>query len=99
MSRRLLVRPLAERDLREAQEWYDEQRPGLGEEFRAAVDLQFGRILERPRMYPVIYRDVRRAIVRRFPHLVYFGMSGDDVVVLACLHSSRDQRLLRYRLG
>lgn len=99
MSRRLFVRPLAARDLREAQDWYDEQRPGLGDEFRAAIDLQLARVLERPHLYPVIYRDVRRAIVRRFPYLLYFGLSGDDVVVLACLHSSRKPAGLRYRLG
>jgi hypothetical protein len=45
----------------------------------------------------------RRLIVRplaeRFPYLLYFDLSGDDVVILACLHSRREQRLLRYRLG
>lgn len=99
MSRRLIVRPLAARDLRAAQDWYDEQREGLGDEFRAAVDLQLARVLERPRLYPVVYGDVRRAILRRFPYLLYFGLSGDQVVLLACLHSRREPTRLRYRLG
>jgi hypothetical protein len=46
VSRRLIVRPLAARDLREAQDWYDEQRSGLGDEFRAAVDAQLARVVE-----------------------------------------------------
>lgn len=99
MSRRLIVRPLAARDLREAQDWYDEQRPGLGDEFRAAVDLQLARVLERPQLYPVVYRDVRRAILRRFPYLLYFGLNGDEIVLLACLHGRRDPARLQYRLG
>lgn len=99
MSRRLIVRPVAARDLREAQDWYDEQRPGLGDEFRTAVDAQLARIVEQPHLYPVVYQEARRVVLRRFPYLLYFGLAGDDVVILACFHSRRDQRLLRYRLG
>jgi hypothetical protein len=32
---RLLIRPQAEADLREARNWYENQRPGLGDEFLA----------------------------------------------------------------
>jgi hypothetical protein len=28
----LIIRPQAEADLRDAQQWYDSQRPGLGDE-------------------------------------------------------------------
>jgi hypothetical protein len=86
VSRRLIVRPLAEQDLLEAQEWYDEQRPGLGGD------------LERPLLYPAVYRNARRAVARRFPYLLYFSVSDDTVIVLACLHSKRDSVLLRSRI-
>lgn len=64
MSLRLVVRPLAEQDLVETQKWYEEQRPGLGDEFRITVDRLMGRILERPQLYPEVYRRVRRAVMR-----------------------------------
>jgi len=99
VSRRLIVRPLAEQDLLEAQEWYDEQRPGLGGDFRSTIDGLLRRILERPLLYPAVYRNVRRAVVRRFPYLLYFSVSDDTVVVLACLHSKRDSVLLRSRIA
>lgn len=35
----LLFRPAAAADLDEAFLWYERQRPGLGQEFLAAVDL------------------------------------------------------------
>jgi hypothetical protein len=72
VSRRLTVRPLAEQDLLEAQEWYDEQRPGLGGDFRSTIDGLLRRILERPLLYPAVYRNARRAVVRRFLYLLYF---------------------------
>jgi hypothetical protein len=56
VSLRLVVRPLAEQDLVEAQRWYEEQRPGLGEEFRITVDRLMARILERPGLSPEMNR-------------------------------------------
>lgn len=98
MSLRLIVRPLAEQDLRDAQRWYEEQRSGLGNEFRTTADSLIRRIVERPRLYPEVYRDVRRAVMRRFPYLVYYILSPEAVVVLACLHSKQDPALLRSRV-
>jgi len=94
---RLVVRPLAEQDLVETQRWYEEQRPGLGDEFRLTVDRLVGRIIERPQLYPEVYRSVRRAVVRRFPYLLYYVVTSDAIVLLACLHGKRDSALLRSR--
>jgi plasmid stabilization system protein ParE len=98
VSRHLIVRALAEEDLLEAQAWYDEQRPGVGGEFRSTIDGLLNRVLERPPLYPKVYRNVRRAVVRRFPYLLYFVLVGDTVIVMACLHSKRDPALLRSRV-
>jgi plasmid stabilization system protein ParE len=98
VSLRLVVRRLAELDLAGAQRWYEAQRPGLGEEFRQTIDIQFSRILERPRAFPTVHGPVRRAVVRRFPYLLYFTLTADTVTVLACLHSKRDPGLLAARI-
>lgn len=98
MSLRLVVRPLAEQDLVDTQKWYDEQRPGLGDEFRITVDRLMVRILGRPQLYPEVYRGVRRAVMRRFPYLLYYVVTSDAVVLLACLHGKRDPTLLRSRI-
>jgi plasmid stabilization system protein ParE len=92
------VRRLAEQDLLEAQRWYDEQRTGLGTEFRAAVSELLNRLADAPFAYPIVHQQhVRRAVLRRFPYLVYFAASDTTVTVLACLHSSRDPRLAQER--
>ena len=38
MKWRLVIRPRAETDLREARNWYESQRAGLGAEFLAEID-------------------------------------------------------------
>lgn len=98
MSLPLVVRPLAEQDLIDAQKWYEEQRPGLGNDFRIATGSLISRILERPHLYPEVYRNVRRAVMRRFPYLLYYILTNDEVVVIGCLHSKRNPALLRSRV-
>lgn len=61
MNHVLMIRPEAEEDLAEAQDWYESQREGLGSEFFDAVELVFNRIRETPELYAEGYRGVRRA--------------------------------------
>ena len=88
----LFVRPAAAADLEDGFLWYDAQRPGLGNEFLDAVEQAFRGVRENPRRYRVVYRDTRRAHVRRFPYGVFYRIVGDDVVVVACFHGKRDPR-------
>jgi plasmid stabilization system protein ParE len=93
----LVVRPAAAADLDEAFLWYEAQRDGLGEEFLNAVTRIMSGLAESPRQYPVVYRDTRRALVRRFPYSVFYRVLESDVVVVACFHGSRDPETWRGR--
>lgn len=73
-------------------------RPGLGDDFRAAIDGLLRRVSEFPLAFPQVHRGIRRAGVRRFPYLVYYSVTPDAVIVVACLHSRRDPALLKSRL-
>ena len=80
------------------EDWYEDQEAGLGVEFRKAVDELFGRIGDNPLAHPERYRGNRRAILRRFPYVVWYRLAEDSAVVLACVHGRRDPRLARARL-
>lgn len=99
MKYRIIVRRLAERDLEDAEDWYNGQQSDLGTEFRDAITDLFGRLAENPRIYPRVYGDVHRAVLRRFPYLVYFVIDDSEVIVLAVLDSRRDPRIHRERSG
>lgn len=88
--RQLLVRPAAAADIEEAYLWYEKQRAGLGEEFLAAVDSLLGEIVAHPTAHPVVHREARRALLRRFPYAIFFRVYGETVVVFACMHGRRD---------
>lgn len=88
----LVIRPAAAADLDEAFLWYDAQRPGLGGDFLNAVEQVFHALVENPHRYRVVYRETRRANVRRFPYGVFYRIVGNDVVVVACFHGRRDPK-------
>lgn len=92
MSRRLVIRRPAERELKQAMHWYDQRRAGLGDELLDEVRDVLGRVLDRPLSFPVVYRDIRRALLDRFPYGVLFRLRGDAVVVTAFHHARRDPK-------
>jgi hypothetical protein len=63
-------------------------RQGLGDTFTDRDLLE--RLVEAPFSYLMIYRAVRRALVRDFPYSVFFLVEETRVVVLAALHQMRD---------
>ena len=95
--RPIVVRPAAAADIDEAFLWYERQRPGLGEEFLAAVQSTRDSIAAHPAMYPVIHRDTRRALVHRFPYGIFYRVYGEVIVVVACMHGRRDPRRWKSR--
>ena len=94
---RCVVRPAAAADIDEAFLWYEAQRVGLGRQFLAAADTLINAIAEHPLRYPVIRRNTRRALLRRFPYAMYFRIYDDVIVVVACMHGRRNPRRWQVR--
>ena len=86
---RPVFRPQAERELLDARDWYEEQRPGLGDTFAAEIDRALARIVQTPLAYPRVQGETRRALVRRFPYAIYFHAIADEIVILAVVHGRR----------
>ncbi|MEO8218631.1 MAG: type II toxin-antitoxin system RelE/ParE family toxin [Acidobacteriota bacterium] len=78
------------RDVERAFAWYETQRTGLGAQFREELNTTLDIIAANPESSPVVRIRIRRAVLRRFPYLVFYLVEGQQIVVLACLHASRD---------
>jgi len=92
VSSSLRVRPAAAADIEDAYRWYEARRPGLGEEFLQSVGSILEVIARQPKRFPVVHRDLRRALLQRFPYGIFFRIRGDHPMVVACFHASRDPR-------
>ena len=88
--RQLLVRAGAAGDIEEAYGRYQRQRAGLGEEFLVAVDAILCDIVTHPTTYPVIHREAKRALLRRFPYAIFYRVRSEPIIVIACMHGRRD---------
>jgi plasmid stabilization system protein ParE len=91
---RVILRPQAETDVRQAREWYESKRLGLGRDFLDGVQGVIAGLAKRPLRYPVVYRNVRRALLRRFPYGVFYSVTEAEVFVVACFHSKRNPSVL-----
>lgn len=98
MRRSLLVRPEAEQDLAEAYDWYENQVTGLGVDFLDAVDSTFETITSNPHFYRKIHRNLRRALLRRFPYGVFYLEGELTVTVIAVIHGRRDPKRWQKRI-
>jgi len=93
----VIVRPEAEDELLEAIDWYEARSPGLGSELYRCVDGCFEQIVRHPEMYPVVHRDLRMGVVRRFPYLVLYRIATECIYVVAVFHAKRDPNVWRDR--
>jgi len=93
----LRLRPESEQDLADAAVWYEDQRDEMGNQFLDEVLSVFSVISETPLMFPVVHRNIRRALIHRFPFGVYYRVESDGIVVVAVMHGSRDPRQWKSR--
>ena len=92
MTSEVTFGPLVKFDLADAYDWYERQEEGLGERFLDAFDSCVELIRENPRANPVVHRDIRRSLLRRFPYLVFYRAEADAITVIGCFHGKRDPR-------
>lgn len=98
MTRRLVVTLEAGADIAEAIAWFGRISPSLPARLRVELDDVNASILEHPELHPVVYRNFRRALLRKFPYSVFYVVDGDVVLVVGVVHQSRDESAWKRRI-
>ena len=80
---------IANTELVEVCEWYEQRQTGLGLSFKNAVRDAANRIARAPLMFPVELDDVRRYVMNRFPYTLRYVLRGEEVWVVAVSHHHR----------
>ena len=78
--------------------WYEAKSLGLGEEFLRMFYVSAGEIPRNPLLYPKVYREFRRRLLRRFPYAIYFMIKDDQIIVFGFFHCARDPRTIKAKL-
>jgi plasmid stabilization system protein ParE len=97
MTHKLILRPEAENELQDGFGWYELQVPGLGSQFLIAVDATINSIRRHPLQYPIVHKNIRRALIRRFPFQVLYVYDNDAIVVIAIFHGKRNPKSWQQR--
>ena len=97
MNRQVIVREEAKKDLAEGYAWYEKRQPGLGRELVFSVEAAIIEIGRRPLTFQIIYKNVRRAVIKRFPYTILFIESNDVISVIAIFHARRNPRIWQRR--
>jgi len=94
----IVFRLEASAEFNEAFDWYDQQQAGLGLDFLDRVADVLAQIELMPESYQMIFEDVRRAAIRRFPYSIFYRIETNQITVLAVFHSRRDPKAWQSRV-
>ena len=86
----LHIDSLAEEELSESAEWYTLRNEKIGREFFEEVYRMMENILFHPLLYQQVTEKLHRAHLRRFPFSLFYYIIADRIVIIACLHDSRN---------
>lgn len=93
----LTFRVEARDELEAAYNWYEDQEAKLGEDFLNCVDSTLDRIEQQPEIYRVVFKDFRRAVIHRFPYVIYYRVISSRIIVIAIVHGKRDPKIWQSR--
>ncbi len=94
MTQRAQLHPEAVTELLEAVRFYEQQHPGLGEQFEAEVAHAVDGVIWNPDAWPELTGRRRSTVVRsrrvaRFPYRIVYFVHDDTIVVVAVAHERR----------
>jgi len=89
--------PHAEKELEDAENYYDGIREELGDRFRAEIEMALSRIIKFPNAWQPLTKTVRRRRLIDFPYGIVYRAKTDEVRILAVMHLHREPGYWAYR--
>ncbi len=88
----LIIKPRAILMTKDAYDWYEEQKLGLGEEFLDELDGIYNKLSSHPEYFGKVKKNFRQAALKRFPFVIVYEIIKAEVVVFAVFHTSRNPK-------
>ena len=84
------TRPLAQQDIQEVVDYYDDINPKLADSFLVELEQCYNKIKQIPEGFQKRLGNIRTAFLKNFPFGVYYKIYGGKIVVIAILHTSKN---------
>lgn len=83
----------ADLDILKTTYWYNDQQTGLGDKFQKRLFEKIDVIAKNSTIYRIRHNNTRGALLYKFPHVIYYAISDDKIIVLAIQHAKRNPKL------
>ncbi len=82
MNFRLIIQDQAILEIKDAFEWYEEQKEGLGYEFINKIEDCYNNLSKYPERYSYINHLYRRIKTNRFPYIIIYEIDDNTVIII-----------------
>ena len=97
---RIVLLPLAGKDIRMAMKWYEDKSYELGQKFREEVFLQIDKLKNDFIERSSVFEGLSCVFLKRFPYVIYYQKNpvSGVITVFAILNQKQDRNILRTRV-
>jgi|SRR5690554_6045697 len=89
------IEPEAFDDIKEAVNFYNSRKPGLGKRFFNTIDKHFDFLMKNYSSFAVRYDDIRCMPVKKFPYMIHYRVLENQQTVsvkaIFCTHNDPDK--------
>ena len=95
---KVVISDEAEIDLDNSFEYYFKDNPNVADVFYRIIDSSFLKIQQSPYLFPIVYENIRKYVVEKFPFVIYHQVDNKLIKVIAIFHTSRNPLIWNDRL-
>ena len=87
----------AESDFDKSYEYYVDENKKFADNFFKQVNSSLEKISESPEANPLVYKTVRKHVMKKFPFIIYYQVKELLVKIIAIFHTSRNPEIWKDR--
>lgn len=88
----------AENDFDCSYQYYLKISKKVADNFLKLIDSSFKQINSNPLSYPVVFENIIKYIVKKYPFVVYYEVTSNSIEIIAVFHSSRNPQVWKNRI-
>ena len=90
MRYKIILHPLAKKDIKKSAIWYESKRTGLGKRFTTQIRIEVNYISKQPFSIVTKYNEIKTSTVKNFPFLIHFSIDNNkkEIIILGVFHTS-----------
>ncbi|MCT4664315.1 MAG: type II toxin-antitoxin system RelE/ParE family toxin [Flavobacteriales bacterium] len=88
----------AELDFDKSYGFYHESSPKIADTFLTEINIGFESIKHNSTAFPIVYKDIRKYVVKKFPFMIYYRIEDVCIQVIAVFHTSRSPEIWNKRI-